>query len=534
MSAGIALTILAWLAYLASRLFRRREVPELVIFLLVGAILGPSGFRIINAAVLTQLQPLLELALAVLMFVIGERVSLRSLRSARWVVTAGVIQYAICGIAVYGISRYFGATQPVSLLLAVLAGAGAPMTVSSVVVSVRARSRYAAGIVGTHALADALASLFFAAALPVAILMSGSVVGFESAIIGFLQLGAGGALLGAALGWVVGKLGQQIETSGELLLFALVHILVASTISQFLGLSLPLAALVMGSVGASLASPDAAQRLFVAVRSIEQPLYLIFFALAGASIHLEALPALGLIGAGYIVLRSIGKIAGGTIGGLLGGLGLRQAGRLGVDLLPQAGVAVGLAVLATDILPISGREAATVVLGSVVLFELITPAFVARGLRRMEAESQTKGEPIVAEDQAPQQILLASPGRLEIPSWVIDWAARMGAGLTAMGKASEEEVDAVRDRAGKEVVSFRWIPMKGESFVGAVVRTSQEIKADMVVVLTPTESFRGRSRLMLHPHEKIARELSVPVVMLPYGGPDGRTPEGERAAAERE
>lgn len=522
MSDGIVvITVLAWLAYLASRLFRRRELPELVAFLAVGAAAGPSGFGLISRELLTDLDPVLQIALAVLMFIIGERVSVRALKASRWVGIAGSIQYLLCGVAVFAVAEWLGASRAVSVMLAVLAGAGAPMTVASVVSSVRARGEYATGIVGTHAVGDALASIFFAVALPVAVLLTGPQDSALDAVLRFVRLGAGGAILGIIGGIFIGRYGQQIETSGELLLFAIVHILVAGTVSTALGVSLPLAALVMGSVAASLAKPDAAQRLFVAVRGIEQPLYLIFFALAGASIHLDALPRLGLLGVGYILARVAGKLAGGLLGGLLGGLSPRSSMRLGVDMIPQAGVAVGLAVLAIDVLPGPGADMATVVLGSVVIFEIVGPILLARGFRRDDrktAETPTKTAP---SGSSPTHVLLASPGHIEIPGWVIDMCARTGAGLTAMGRSDEssDEVEALRQRAGSDVVAFRWIPMMSESFVGAVVKTAREIKADLVVVMTPVGEYQERSRLMLHPHERIARQLSHPVILIPYSEP---------------
>lgn len=514
----VIITILAWLAYLASRIFRRRELPELVAFLAVGAAAGPSGFGLISHELLTDLEPVLQIALAVLMFIIGERVSIRALRASKWIGIAGSIQYVLCGVAVFAVAEWLGASRAVSVMLAVLAGAGAPMTMASLVISAKAKGSYASGIVGAHAVGDALASIFFAVALPVAVLLTGPDDTILEAVFRFLRLGAGGALVGLIGGVFIGKYGQQIETSGELLLFAVIHILVAGMVSTFLGVSLPLAALVMGSVAASLAKPDAAQRLFVAVRGIEQPLYLIFFALAGASIHLDAIPRLGLLGVGYIVARLAGKMAGGFLGGMLGGLGPSSSFRLGVDLIPQAGVAVGLAVLAIDILPGPGSDMATVVLGSVVFFEIVGPLLVSRGFRREKPKDEKSSSQDVYLGHAPTQILIASPAGLEIPSWVIDMCARTGAGLTAMGRSDESsaEVKSLREAAGSEVVAFRWIPMRSESFVGAVVRTTNEIKADLVVVLTPVAEYQERSRLMLHPHERVARQLTCPVILIPY------------------
>ena len=112
MSEGLAaFALLAWLAYLASRVLARRNLPELVGFLLVGAALGPEGFKLIDAADLARLEPITEIALAVLMFVIGERASARALRAARWSMTVGLAQYVVSGFGVYFATQWAGADQ---------------------------------------------------------------------------------------------------------------------------------------------------------------------------------------------------------------------------------------------------------------------------------------------------------------------------------------------------------------------------------------------------------------------------------------
>lgn len=517
MSEGFfALTVLAWLAYLASRLFRH-QVPELVAFLFVGAILGPSVLGLLDEESLVSLQPLVEGALGVLMFVIGERISVRALRASRWIITSGVLQYAVTGTVMYFVALQLGAGRPTALMLAAIGGAGAPMTVASVVASAKARGKYPDGLIGTHALSDGLAATVFAAVLPVAEFIAGSGSSIGNAATRFLKLGIGGAILGLVLGWVIGRLGQQIETSGELLLFVLVHLLVAQTASAALDLSLPLAAILMGATAGSLAPTDHAQRVFVTVKTIEQPLYLIFFALAGASIHLDQVPEIGLLGGGYIAVRLFGKLFGGFFGGMLGGLPWRRATRLGFDLIPQAGVAVGLAVLAGEALPGSGNRVATIVLGSVVVFELAGSLIVSRGLKKDGGPSAGDDDKPRVADQTPKRILVASRSHTDIPTWLMESTSRWGADLVAVGRGKENDptVEALRGRARERSVSFRWVPLRAESFAGAVIRSARDSNADMVVLLTPPARLGFESRLVLLPHERIARELSCPVLLVP-------------------
>ncbi|WP_419944479.1 cation:proton antiporter [Candidatus Poriferisodalis sp.] len=518
----VAFAVLAWLAYLASRLLARHHLPELVAFLIVGALLGPSGppfMQLIDEPSLIALRPVTEVALAVLMFVIGERVSVRALRAARWTLTTGIAQYVLSAVAVFWVTSRLGADRPVALVLGALAGAGAPMTIAHIVTSVRARGSYPTGIVGTHAVSDALATTTFAAVLPIALLLSDEAADIGGALVNFVQLGIGGTVLGLMLGWFVSRLGFQIETSGELLLFVLVHIVIAWTIAGFVEISLPLAALVAGATAATVSPQSFSVRLFRTIKTIEQPLYLLFFALAGASIHLSDVPKVGLVGVAYIVVRVAAKIMGGLAGGLTGGLGWRRSFWLGVNLTPQAGVAVGLAVLASerlsDVGSDAGVEAATVVLGAVVLFELIGPLLVARDLRSWSSE---EGSDAAAHEEfeLPARVLVAAPVPVDLPEWLIDQTARWRSSLVVLmpGERDEPHAAKIGERCGSRDVDFEFRSLRSESFTAAVVRSRGQHQADLVVLFAPRPP-GGASRLVLLPSERIARQLPVPVLTFP-------------------
>ncbi len=546
------LTLVAWLAFVFSRTLQRRKVPELVAFLAVGAIAGPSGLGLLEHEDLTQLAPLTEVALAVLMFLVGERVSARALRARRWVLRAGVVSYVVTAGAIYAVTTWLGAEPTTALLLAVLGGAGAPMTMASVVSSARARGAFAEGLIGTHAVVDALAAACFAAVVPIALLYEDPATGGRNALETFVQLGVGGATLGVVLGLVVARVSARTETTGELLLLVLVHVLVAATIAGLLDLSLPLAALVMGAVAASASTPDAAQRAFVAARMVEQPLYLVFFALAGASIHFEELGNVGLIGAGYVAARLVAKVAAGFAGGLLGHLKPITALHLGAGHIAQAGVAVGLAVLAAEELPDAGPSAATIVLGSVVFFELVGPLLASRALRATAAEAVTK-EPVTKEETddepvdetLPKVVVLASAGQLEMPAWLLDWCARTGAELTVLGPRPEDSdasgpppkkadgttsrddsLNMLRRRASDENVPMHFRELDTDaSFASQVIDTAGDVGADIVAVVTVPMNSPG-AWMRSGPEERIARQLNCPVLLLKgrrsLTGPGGR------------
>ena len=120
------LTLLAWLAFVLSRTLQRRKVPELVGFIVAGIVVGPSVLGLLDDADLTRIRPLTEFALATLMFLVGERLSLRAFRGARWIAISGLLSYVLSAGAVGAAAWALGAESTTILVLAVLAGAAAP------------------------------------------------------------------------------------------------------------------------------------------------------------------------------------------------------------------------------------------------------------------------------------------------------------------------------------------------------------------------------------------------------------------------
>jgi CBS domain-containing protein len=113
---------------------------------------------------------------------------------------------------------------------------------------------------------------------------------------------------------------------------------------------------------------------------IDYPLYVIFFVLAGAKLHIETLSHIGLLGIAYVLARTVGKLIGAWLGARLGKFGGRERSWIGMTLLAQAGMAIGLAATLANIWPEGGAMIQTVVLGSVVIFELVGPLAVRHGL----------------------------------------------------------------------------------------------------------------------------------------------------------
>jgi len=361
----------------------RRHVPELVSYLVVGALLGPTGLALIPRDEFEHLRPLIQIGTAVLMYLVGERLSLQGFRAARWIVAAAAASYVATALAVLVATRFAGGGYALAVVLATLAGGGAPMTIASIVASRRAA--YPDALVAFHGVCDVFAATAFAAVLPAVVLLSTPGRTVEAAISQSFRLGLAGIGVGIAtaalLTHLIGRATGRPRTIAALVVG---HVSAAGALCLALGLSVPLCALVLGAVTASRIPAASFTATFTPFARAEPLLYLLFFTLAGAAIRLDTLPHIGIVGIAFIAARTLAKVASGTRTAKVYGFERARALSFGLDSLPLAGVSVALAAVASAALP--GRGIATVTLGSVVVFELIGATIVRLNLHRALAD----------------------------------------------------------------------------------------------------------------------------------------------------
>ncbi|MCD4688218.1 MAG: cation:proton antiporter [Desulfuromonadaceae bacterium] len=190
----------------------------------------------------------------------------------------------------------------------------------------------------------------------------------------------GPLLIGSLIGFIVSVWAQRLETPNEQKLLLLGAVFSVTAVGRVLGISPLLAALMLGVVLAN--SSPRWHQLVESLRQIDYPLYVAFFVIAGANLHLETLRHLGLLGIAYVLARTLGKFFGARLGARLGRFSANRGFCTGFTLLAQAGVAIGLAANLAQKWPEGGHLLQSVVLGSVVLFELIGPLAIRFGLVR--------------------------------------------------------------------------------------------------------------------------------------------------------
>lgn len=375
------------LAFIASLVARRwLPISEVVAFLAVGIALGPRGFDIISAHDIDVLRPVTAVALGAMVFLIGQRLRLPSLAPMwRTLVPMSVVGSAVTfGVTFVGLVAA-GVRTPVAYLLAAIAPSTAPVTVRALVVERRAGGPFTEHLLAATALNNVAAALLFGLGAPFAFATLGHGGGASQAAVAFVQLLGAASALGVGGALVLRWIGPLVDSAGQRFLLVWVTLILAVGGARSVGTSVVITTLVMGAVLANTRANTAP--LFDTIRTLDAPIFLIFFLVTGADVHVRKFLDLGLVGGVYIGTRAVGRVLGGWLG-LSMGRGARGYGwswRQGAAQLPYAGMAVGLASFTVEKAtavgaPGVGADVAAVILGAVAVFELLTPMLLHRVL----------------------------------------------------------------------------------------------------------------------------------------------------------
>ncbi len=359
------------LGLLADLLGRHTPLPRVTLLLLAGFVIGPSALDWLPAFTEEWFPVLTNIALAMIGFLLGQNMTRARFRElGRPVIAMSLGEVSMTMLLVFGALSLVGVPLEIALLLAGIAPATAPAATVDVVHEYRAKGRFTDTLLGIVAIDDVWGLLVFSLLLAAAQALGGQGGATESLLHGVRDVG-GAIALGVALGLPMAYLTGRIRPGEPSQAEALGLVLLAAGIAEWLGVSYILSAIVLGATVANLARHH--NRPFRVIEGIEWPFLILFFLLAGAALHVDALAQAGALAAGYIGLRVVGRLLGTRLGGWLTGTDVTIRRWMGLALLPQAGVAIGMALLAGQRFPELRDVILPVVLGSTVVFELIGP-----------------------------------------------------------------------------------------------------------------------------------------------------------------
>jgi Kef-type K+ transport system membrane component KefB len=367
---------------------RHLPLPRVTLLILFGVLIGPEVLDLLpDGASERWFEPVTTLALVMVGFLVGERFSIDRLRvRGRVVLTVSVIEALGTALLVTLGMLTLGVSLPIALLLGGIAPATAPASTWDVVDESRAEGPFTETLLGVVGVDDAWCLLIFSLAAAAAAVTFGGDSGQSAFMLEAAREIGGGILLGAVLGVAAGLLTQRIAPGEPTLLEAAAIVLLTAGLATLFELSFVLTAIVLGAVMTNVARHH--DSAFHEIEHLEWPFMLLFFVLAGASLHIEALIGIGALGLAYVALRVIGKVVGAGLGARLAGAEPSVRHWTGLALMPQAGVALGLALLADQRFPELGETLLPLVIASTVVFEILGPSGTRLALARADEIGQ--------------------------------------------------------------------------------------------------------------------------------------------------
>lgn len=394
--------------FFMGRVVRRANLPSLVGYMLFGILIGPSLLNLFNRAALDELSFLAEIGLGFVALTIGTELSVVSLRRLGWSFVVILFAECVCSfLVVFGGVYLVSGDLPLALLMGAMAPATAPAGTVAVIQECRASGSLTRTIYAVAGFDDGVAVIIYGFAMA---LVKNLLVGQQAAAVGIgavlspalWEIGRS-LLLGGVLGLLFCQVVRRFSRAGDILILLCGIVFLAVGLAIHWHLSLIIVNMTIGFLLVNSRGESLMGRVHGPLLEILPLVFVLFFCLAGAHLDLGGLPAMGLLGVVYIVSRTAGKVFGAGLGAAVGGVESKIKKYLGWAILSQAGVAIGLALLASNDLAllaeryqvphaaaIGAMVLATITTSSVV-FELVGPLLTRVALRRAGEVSSPDG-----------------------------------------------------------------------------------------------------------------------------------------------
>lgn len=410
----LSLAIILFAGFLMTRLTKKLRLPNVTGYILAGVLIGPYLLHLVPDSVIKGMDFITDLALAYIAFGVGEYFKLSQLKkNGKRVVIITCFEALTAAVLVTLCMRFvFHLSLPFALLLGAIGSATAPASTIMTIRQYHARGEIVDTILQVVALDDAVALLAFSiCAVIVSNLESGAgAVGIGTVLVP-LVLNVVTLALGVACGFLLRWIISDRRSREHRLVLINAVIMALTGVCSLLDISPLLPCMLMGTVYVNL---NRNKKLFKQVNHFTPPIMLMFFVLSGMRLNVPALATAGIIGVAYFFVRIVGKYIGAYAGCRVGGSAPEVRRYLGMALVPQAGVSIGLAALAERMLPAGpGVMLSTIILSSSVLYEMVGPAcakaslYLSHAIKHEEpagkeqkkAELPEKGEKPVKPDE---------------------------------------------------------------------------------------------------------------------------------------
>ena len=386
---------------LMSRLAKKLRLPAVTAYLVAGVLLGPfclgalniRGLGFTSLGEVSALDLISQVALGFIAFTIGNEFRLEQLKHmGRQAITVGILQAVITTalVDVGLIALHFISPRLISMSSAItlgaIAAATAPAATLMVVRQYKANGPLTKLLLLVVAIDDAVGLMLFSASFGVATALESGVVSMKTILLEPIIEIVLSLLMGTLAGWLLHRLEKFFHSRSKRLSLSITCVLATVGLSMaeleiggvHIGFSLLLVCMMAGTVFCNIC--DFSQELMGRIDDWTAPVFVLFFVLSGAELNMSILsqPTVLLIGVVFILFRSAGKYFGAYASCAMTKCAPNITKYIGITLLPQAGVALGMAMTATRLS--DGEVVRNVVLFAVLIYELVGPALTKKAL----------------------------------------------------------------------------------------------------------------------------------------------------------
>ena len=396
----IGATIL--IGYYFGKNMRLIKLPSIIGFMIFGAILGPSFLDFYSDHLQESLGFITDIALGFVALSIGLELKFSTLKKlGKGMVYVILLEsFFAFGFVLTTIYLLTG-NLPLALVFAGIAPASAPAGTVAIIQEYKAKGSLTKALYTVVGFDDGLGIIIFgfASAFAQSLLLQETgqeAAGFLTTILMPLEEIGISLLIGVLTGIIFSFLSKKLKSNEDLIILIFGFVLFTCGLSKLFHASIILTIMIIGIFIINTQSAALIRRIQENLKTFMPLLFILFFTLAGANLHISAIPSLGILGIIYILSRAFGLISGARVGAVLGKLDDKIKKYLGLGILSQAGVAIGLSLLVKEDFHGMGRTISegvtsgdyigvtiiTTVTATCIVFEIIGPILTKYALTK--------------------------------------------------------------------------------------------------------------------------------------------------------
>lgn len=367
------------------------KLPKVTGYLIGGVIIGPSLLGIIPAENAAKLNIISEAALGFIAYSIGSSLNIKNLKKIGKGIAIITLFESLMAVVLVNFAMICIFNEPIafSLLISAIAAATAPAATIMVIRQYKAKGPLVDTLLPVVAIDDAVAVIVFGISMTISkVLMdSSATLNVYTVILPFIEIIVA-LILGLVVGSVLCVLGRNLKSDDQFMNITIALIFLTIGLAIHFKVSSLLACMALGATISNLSTNNT--KLLSVVDRFTPPVFIVFFTLSGIELNIYALKTIGFVGIGYVIFRVLGKILGAYVGSRLAGCSKVVQRYLGLTLIPQAGVAIGLAMVVQNEVPQYGKKISTIILAATVIYELIGPLITKIAIQKASKFEKNK------------------------------------------------------------------------------------------------------------------------------------------------